>query len=46
MGRPLYEIPKPHYDVRRVRLTKEERIIYRYANRRAFIIAADIQKRR
>ncbi|KAI0440532.1 SNF2 family N-terminal domain-containing protein [Xylaria telfairii] len=28
MGRPLYEIPKPHYDIRRVRLTKEERIIY------------------
>ncbi|KAI1358414.1 SNF2 family N-terminal domain-containing protein [Xylaria arbuscula] len=28
MGRPLYSIPKPHYDVKYVELTKEERIIY------------------
>ncbi|KAK5626093.1 hypothetical protein RRF57_001808 [Xylaria bambusicola] len=34
MGRPLYEIPKPHYDVKVVKLTKEERIIYSTVERR------------
>ncbi|KAI0816219.1 SNF2 family N-terminal domain-containing protein [Xylaria sp. FL0064] len=34
MGRPLYEIPTPHYDVVRVELTREERIIYGIVERR------------
>ncbi|KAI0100531.1 SNF2 family N-terminal domain-containing protein [Nemania sp. FL0031] len=29
MGRPLYEIPMCHISVRRVRLTQEERVIYK-----------------
>ncbi|RYC66013.1 hypothetical protein CHU98_g233 [Xylaria longipes] len=34
MGRPLYDIPMCHMSVRRVQLTKEERVIYKKSGRR------------
>ncbi|KAI1356101.1 SNF2 family N-terminal domain-containing protein [Xylaria sp. FL0043] len=42
MGRPLYEIPTPHYDVTRVELTREERIIYGIVERRFREIINDL----
>ncbi|KAI1753994.1 SNF2 family N-terminal domain-containing protein [Xylaria castorea] len=42
MSRPLYEIPKPHYDVRHVRLTKEERIIYGVVEERLRGVVNDV----
>ncbi|KAI3331733.1 SNF2 family N-terminal domain-containing protein [Xylariaceae sp. AK1471] len=44
MGRPLYEIPICHISVRRVRLTKEERVIYSVVESRYCEIINNILK--
>ncbi|KAI1735364.1 SNF2 family N-terminal domain-containing protein [Xylaria scruposa] len=45
MGRPLYEIPMCHTSVRRVKLTKEERVIYNLVETRFIEIVNTILRK-